>query len=91
MHIYDFGTTDRYQSVKEHHPTRPRALPAVDEFARAAREGTLTANELLAKYCTLVYSQTGSYQETARRLSLDRRTVKAKVDQGQLEAFGRSW
>jgi DNA-binding CsgD family transcriptional regulator len=27
-----------------------------------------------------VYAQTGSYQETARRLGLDRRTVKEKVD-----------
>jgi hypothetical protein len=35
---------------------------------------------LLRRYCTLVYSQTGSYQETGRRLGLDRRTVKAKVD-----------
>ena len=31
-------------------------------------------------YCTLVYAQTGSYLETARRLALDRRTVTAKVD-----------
>ena len=29
---------------------------------------------------TIVYSRTGSYEETARRLGLDRRTVKAKVD-----------
>jgi hypothetical protein len=27
-----------------------------------------------------LYAQTGSDQETARRLALDRRTVKAKVD-----------
>jgi len=34
----------------------------------------------LCRYCACVYSQTGSYEETARRLQLDRRTVKAKVD-----------
>ncbi len=45
-----------------------------------AREGKLTANELLSRYCTLVYAQTGSYEETARRLEIDRRTVKAKVN-----------
>jgi DNA-binding NtrC family response regulator len=45
-----------------------------------AREGKLTANELLSRYCTLVYAQTGSYEETARRLEMDRRTVKAKVN-----------
>jgi transcriptional regulator with AAA-type ATPase domain len=49
-----------------------------DPFAEA-REGKLTAEELLCRYCRLVYKQTGSYEETARRLGLDRRTVKAKV------------
>jgi DNA-binding NtrC family response regulator len=44
-----------------------------------ARTGGVTANELVARYCTLVYAQTGSYEETARRLDIDRRTVKAKV------------
>ena len=43
------------------------------------RRGDLTAEELLRYYITLVYSKTGSYQETARRLALDRRTVKAKI------------
>lgn len=45
-----------------------------------ATAGRLTASELLSRYCTLVYSQTGSYEETARRLKIDRRTVKAKVN-----------
>ena len=65
---------------KEYQPVRPRALPGREEFAQAIDSGTLTADELLRRYCTLVYSQTGSYQETARRLQLDRRTVKSKVD-----------
>jgi hypothetical protein len=51
---------------------------ARDPFAEA-RQGKLTAEELLCRYCRLVYGQTGSYEETARRLHLDRRTVKAKV------------
>jgi DNA-binding NtrC family response regulator len=46
-----------------------------------ARQGALTASELLTRYCTLVYAQTESYEETARRLGIDRRTVKAKVNQ----------
>jgi DNA-directed RNA polymerase specialized sigma24 family protein len=52
----------------------------VEEFAREARAGLLTADELLGRYVTLVYSRTSSYEETARRLGLDRRTVKSKVD-----------
>ena len=52
----------------------------MEEFADQARAGRLTADELVARYVTIVYSRTGSYEETARRLGLDRRTVKAKVD-----------
>ena len=51
-----------------------------ETFANQARAGLLTADELLGRYVTVVYSRTGSYEETARRLGLDRRTVKAKVD-----------
>jgi transcriptional regulator with AAA-type ATPase domain len=43
------------------------------------RAGKLKADEVLAYYAALVYRQTGSYEEAARRLGLDRRTVKAKV------------
>ena len=50
--------------------------PAADPI----REGRLTADELLAWYAALVYRQSGSYEEAARRLALDRRTVKAKVE-----------
>jgi transcriptional regulator of acetoin/glycerol metabolism len=44
----------------------------------------LSADEVLNRYCTLVYAETGSYQEAARRLGLDRRTVKARVDEALL-------
>ena len=56
----------------------------IEQFAAEARAGNLTADELLGRYVTIVYSRTGSYEETARRLGLDRRTVKSKVDQGLL-------
>jgi hypothetical protein len=42
--------------------------------------GNLTADELLRHYCTVVHAQTGSYGETARRLDIDRRTVKSRID-----------
>src|SRR6185295_15504814 len=45
----------------------------------------LAAEEVLNRYCTLVYAETGSYQEAARRLGLDRRTVKARVDEEMLK------
>ena len=44
------------------------------------RAGKLRADEVLAYYAALVYRQTGSYEEAARRLAVDRRTVKARVE-----------
>ena len=41
--------------------------------------GRLTADELLQRYCSIVYGQTHNLEETARRLNLDRRTVKARL------------
>ncbi len=76
---------------KEYRPPEPRTLSPREDLTRAVGSGTLTADELLRRYCTLVYSQTGSYEETARRLQLDRRTVKSKIDPellAQLQATG---
>ncbi len=44
--------------------------------------GQLTAEELLQHYCRHVYAQCGSYEQTAKRLKLDRRTVKRKIVDG---------
>jgi transcriptional regulator of aromatic amino acid metabolism len=59
----------------------PRASPKSDResLLEAMAVGALTAEELVRRYCGMVYAKTGSLQETARRLGLDRRTVKAKV------------
>lgn len=64
-------------------PQRPTNAQKLDLFD-TARRGGLTADQLMQRYCTLVYSQTGSYEETARRVALDRRTVKAKIDRDLL-------
>jgi transcriptional regulator with AAA-type ATPase domain len=58
----------------------PDSADLREALAAAFVAGSLTADELLSRYCTLVYSQTRSYEETARKLKLDRRTVKSKVD-----------
>jgi hypothetical protein len=64
---------------------RPEHVRPSGDLGSELERGELTAEELLSRYCTLVYAQTGSYEEAARRLGLDRRTVKAKVDLELLE------
>ena len=59
---------------------RPQGRRRKDELAEALRRGSLTAEELVARYCSQVYEETGSYLETSRRIGLDRRTVKSKVE-----------
>jgi len=58
-------------------------LEGVDA-AGALRQATgqihISADELLGRYCELAYMETGSYEKAARRLGLDRRTVKAKIE-----------
>jgi DNA-binding NtrC family response regulator len=73
----------------EYHPSaEPRAF-ARDRLVGDFVDGACTADGLLRRYCTLVYHRTGSYQETARRLELDRRTVRDKIDPALLEELRR--
>jgi DNA-binding NtrC family response regulator len=65
---------------RDYRPSRPKVQDPVERATQEFRGGSLTAEQLLSRYCTLVYRHTGSYEETARRLQLDRRTVKSKVD-----------
>ncbi len=62
-----------------YHPQRAPSDPA-GELAEQVAAGSLTADGLLRRYVTLAYAREGSYQGAARRLQLDRRTVKAKID-----------
>jgi hypothetical protein len=50
-----------------------------DRTVRAIRGGELTAEELVRRYCRLVYDQCQSYEQTAQRTGLDWRTVKKKL------------
>lgn len=45
----------------------------------SALVGNLTADQLLQQYCHWIHQKTGSYEATARKLGIDRRTVKAKI------------
>jgi transcriptional regulator with AAA-type ATPase domain len=69
---------------RDYAPRAPSALTAAAdprrEIADEILAARLSADEVLGRYCTLVFAETGSYQESARRLGLDRRTVRARVD-----------
>jgi transcriptional regulator with PAS, ATPase and Fis domain len=72
------------RNVMIHHSYTPAGASedgADDRGALIAsiESGALTAEQLLCEYCRLVYAQTGSYEQAAKRLKLDRRTVKSKV------------
>jgi DNA-binding NtrC family response regulator len=68
------------------HPTRDRASNAT--LFQRIENGSLAADELVSQYAAMVYLKTGSYEETARRLKLDRRTVKSKVETFLASATG---
>ncbi len=65
---------------RDYRPSRPAAQDPVEQFNADLRAGRLTADQALSRYATIVYRETGSYEETARRLDIDRRTVKSKID-----------
>ena len=70
---------------REYRPAGRRVGTTHERLGIEMTRGDLTAEEILQRYCTLVYAKTGTYEEAARRLNLDRRTVKAKIDEELLK------
>jgi DNA-binding NtrC family response regulator len=62
-----------------HAPAQGAVRGEEEAFLEAVGAGRLSADELLQGYCNLVHRQCGTCQETARRLGLDHRTVKARL------------
>lgn len=52
-----------------------------DALAADIRDGALSSDELLARYTTYLYARLQSYREVARRLGVDHRTVKGRIDE----------
>ena len=53
-----------------------------DALLAKVRAGELTADEILARYCALLYRRLGTYAEVARRTGLDPRTSRKYVESG---------
>jgi hypothetical protein len=66
--------TGSYSAESAAHGDDPEA-----GIIRNIREHSYDADGLLADYCSLLYRSFGSYEEVARRLKLDRRTVKKYI------------
>jgi DNA-binding NtrC family response regulator len=73
----------------EYRPARARGQDGDRSLADQIETGALTADELLDRYCAIVYRTSGSYEAAARRLGLDRRTVKARAARSAAKAAGR--
>src|SRR5207244_2280486 len=65
---------------RSYQPVIQQASAGHDPFRARLRNVELTMDELTSYYAALVYRKTSSDEETARRLGVDRRTVKAKVE-----------
>jgi transcriptional regulator with AAA-type ATPase domain len=63
---------------------------AVGETLDEIRHVKLTAEEVLRRYITLAYAAEGSYDGAAKRIALDRRTVKSKIDRDLLKGLTRT-
>jgi DNA repair protein RecN (Recombination protein N) len=65
---------------------------AIVQTASSEKNSTLderAIDSLVAHYCRMVYKKTGSLADTARRLRIDRRTVKAHLQRDSDPEFGQ--
>lgn len=74
---------------REYHPAIVKDSVVEEGLMASFRQGILTLEELCGLYCSWIYDRVGSYAETARRLRLDRRTVKKYVDQNKAQGAGQ--
>ena len=65
---------------REYHPAVEQSGVFDDIFTSAFQNGSFSLEDVCRLYCTRIYNLTGSYVKTARRLKIDRRTVKKYVD-----------
>ena len=71
---------------REYHPDSIHPSESkIDALVQEISGGSLLMEELQGRYVTMTYAKTGKYEEVARRLGIDRRTVKKYLDERLLE------
>jgi DNA-binding NtrC family response regulator len=63
------------------------ANPPLESFLDAVRRTSLSFDELLEQYCSLVYARCGNVAEAARRLDKHRATVQSRVREDMVARF----
>jgi len=61
-----------------YNPTEHASRDDRSFLAKSIEEISLSADDLLARYCLLAYQKFGTYEKAAEALGIDRRTVRAK-------------
>jgi transcriptional regulator of acetoin/glycerol metabolism len=83
----------------EYHPlpllSTPTATPAatctpLDSFVDAVRRTSLSFDELLEQYCSLVFARSGNVAEAARRLDKHRATVQGRIREELVSQFTKT-
>lgn len=68
-----------------------RSVPssADERLGAELRDGTLTADELLGRYCAMLHRRHATYAEVAARTGLDRRTARKYIERYSAEKAGQ--
>jgi len=66
--------------TRKYDPDPGPPLAGPEAFPAAMETGDLSAQDLLCAYCARLYQKFGTYEEVARRINLDRRTVKRYIE-----------
>ncbi len=73
--------------VRESVVTPTGSTRNTEHFVRAVLAGEMTLDELTEHYASMVYAQVGRYDLAARKLGVDWRTIKDKVNQSLISKF----
>jgi transcriptional regulator with AAA-type ATPase domain len=68
-------------------PTDERSVAS--DLSQEFLDASMDVERLLDVYCTLGYQKTGSFSEAGRRIGIDRRTIKARLDRALLSRLRR--